>query len=228
MHQPPHDCPRAEFAFLGGLANDRYSPVFRIAVARLLQELRPVPREQQVAKILDAYTLRGAAPTVSLQRSGPRLRHNHPKCGGESSAQNATRNYSKNSRRLPKKKVLHFVPPERYEHVGNRILFRIIEEGERFQKVSFIVARLGVLAVEELQEFGKAVALCGNIEIHEVAFCAAARNGAHFHARDVAWIGDVNVEESRGGKELWVGVSEETQLRLPDRGVERMRSPLNE
>jgi hypothetical protein len=25
-----------------------------------------------------------------------------------------------------------------------------------------------------------------------------------------------------------VGVSEETHLRLPDRGVERMRSPLNE
>jgi hypothetical protein len=90
------------------------------------------------------------------------------------------------------------------------------------------VVSLRVLAVEEVQNLSKAEALSGHVEVYEIALRAATRNCTHFHARNIAQIGDSNFKESDLGKEYRIGVSEEAHLGFSNCGVERVRSLCNQ
>ena len=133
-----------------------------------------------------------------------------------------------NPAHFTEEELLHLVPVEWDEHVGHRVLFGIAEECEGLQDMNSAVVSLRVLAVEEVQNLSKAEALSGHVEVYEIALRAATRNCTHFHARNIAQIGDGNFEESDLGKEYRIGVSEEAYLCFSNCGVERVRSLCNQ
>src|SRR5579864_2946163 len=126
---------------------------------------------------------------------------------------------SKQPGRFPQKELLHRVPVERHEHVGHWVFFGIAEKGQRLEDVDSAVVGLRELLIEEPQNLLEAILLRAQVKIHEVALGAAARDGTHLHARDVARVGNRNFEERVGWKEYWVGIAEKANFGFLDRNM---------